>query len=102
MVRRKATLEKGGWSTEYTFSRVWTVPPTVLPVSVGQPALKNNTFFVADDKVESEDLFVGLPVFRHLCVETKMLLEENIDVQNATDCSLEDTQRKNKAVLGFS
>lgn len=41
MVRLKVTFKKEEESTEYTFSRAWTVPPTVLHLSVSQLALKN-------------------------------------------------------------
>lgn len=70
------------------------MPSTVLYLSVCKLALKNIKFLVADDRVESEDHLIDLPVLRHLRVDTKTLLEEKIDALNGTDCSLDDTQRK--------
>lgn len=84
-VRLKVPFKKERESAVYTFSRAWTVPSTVLHLSVGQLALKNIKFLVADDKVESEDHLIGLSVLRHLRANTKTLLEENLDALNGTD-----------------
>lgn len=69
------------------------MPSTVLHLSVGKVARKNITFLVVDDKVESEDLLICLPVLHLLRVDTRTVLEENIEAFNGNYCSLENTQR---------
>lgn len=93
-VRLKVALNKKDQTEEYTFSRSWTAPSTGLRLSAGRLALKNITFVVADDQLESEDLFVCLPVLQHLRFDTKTLLEDNIEVLNGTDCNFEVHERK--------
>lgn len=59
----------------FTFSQTWTPPPTVLRSAAGPLALVNVTFLVADANLAAEDLLIGLPVLRHLGVDSKALLE---------------------------
>lgn len=75
------------------------MPSTVVELSVGQHVLKNIEFLVADEKVESEDLLIGLPVFLHLRVDKKRPLEENIESLTGTDYSLKDASRKEPGKL---
>lgn len=76
MLKLKVALEKKGDSGDYTFSRAWTVPATVLHFLVCQLALKNIKFLVADDKMERDDRLIGSPVLCHLYVDAKTLLEK--------------------------
>lgn len=58
-----------------------------MQLSSGQLALANVTFLVADDELACEDLIIGLPVLRHLQVDTRTLLENNRAVLDGADCS---------------
>lgn len=71
-VRLKVALTKKDETTQFPFSRAWTVPSTVLHLSSGRLALKNIKFLLDDDDntMVCEDLLIGLPVLRHLRVDT--------------------------------
>jgi len=101
-VRLEVALKKKGSKATFPFSRAWTVPSTVLHLSSGRLALKNITFLVADDDdaMVCEDLLIGLPVLKHLRVDTKTLLEENITALDGTDCGLIDAPRGPMGKLG--
>lgn len=71
----------------------------VLHLPISQIVLKYIKSLIADDKVESEDLLMGLPGLHHLRIDTKKQLEENIHDLNGTNCSFEDTQRKERGRL---
>lgn len=98
-MRVQVTLKKERESAEYSFSRVPAVASTALHLSVGQLAQNNMMLLVAEIMVESEDLLIGLPFICQLQVETKKLLEENIFALNGTDCSLKETQQKERGHL---
>ena len=101
-VRLEVALKKEGQKATFPFSRAWTVPTTVLHLSSGRLALKNIKFLVADDDdaLACEDLLIGLPVLKHLRVDTKTLLEDNIKTLDGTDCSLTDQVRDKTGKLG--
>lgn len=40
-------------------------------------ALLNMFLFVADEDTASEDILIGLPILRHLGIESSTLLERN-------------------------
>lgn len=84
----------------YTFSRAWTVPSTILHLFAGQLALKNIRYLVADDALTCKDLLIGLPVLRHLRIDTRTLLENNIANLDGTNCSLADSRSTTKGNLG--
>lgn len=86
-VRIQVALRDSSEAASFTFSRVWTVPRLVLKLSAGQMALLNVSFLVADDETACEDLLVGLPVLRHLGVDTRTLLERRWGELHNTDCA---------------
>lgn len=86
-VRLSVALKAGQDPETFSFSRSWTSLRTVLHLSSGQLALSNVTFLVADGDLPCEDLLVGLPVLRHLQVDTRTLLEDRVSVLDGTDCS---------------
>lgn len=92
-VQLKVALKKKEESAVYMFSHSCTVPRTVLHLSPGKLALKNISFLVPDDQVESEEVLIGLPVLRHLRVDKNTLLEDNVDAMNGIHCSMEDNHR---------
>ena len=49
--------------------------------------MANVTFLVAEDDLACEELIIGLPVLRHLQVDTHTLLKENRPVLDGADCS---------------
>ena len=75
-VRLQVALKTGknDKAQTFRFSRSGMVPRTVLHLSAGQLALINVSFLIADDDLTCEDLLIGLPVLRHLQVDTKTLL----------------------------
>lgn len=44
---------------KFSFSRTWTVPCTILHLALGNLALRNISFLVADDDPSCEDLLIG-------------------------------------------
>ena len=86
-VKIQVALRKDDKAQSFRFYRIWTVPRTVLQLASGQLALANLSFLVADDQMTCEDLIIGLPVLRHLQVDTRTLLENNRAVLDGSDCS---------------
>ena len=86
-VRLQVALKSGSEAASFSFSRTWTSPRTVLHLSSGQLALANVTYLVADDDLACEDILIGLPVLRHLQVDTRTLLETNRSALDGIDCS---------------
>lgn len=78
------------------------MPSTVLHLSSGRLALKNIRYLVPDDDnaMVCEDVLIGLPVLKHLRVDTKTLLEDNIKNLDGTDCSLTDHPKMQMGKLG--
>ena len=86
-VHIQVALKSSEDASTFTFSRVWTSPRTILHLASGQLALANVTFLVADDALACEELLIGLPVLRHLQVDTRTLLENNRLSLDGADCS---------------
>lgn len=86
-VNLQVALRKTEHAETFSFSRIWTVPRTVLHLSSGQLALLNLSYLVADDDLASESLLIGRPILAHLQVDTRTLLEQNRAVLNGADCS---------------
>lgn len=42
---------------------------------------------MADAELALEDLVIGLPVLKHLCVDTKTLLEKRRNLLDESDCA---------------
>lgn len=101
-VNLEVALKKTGEGppVKFPFSRAWTVPSTVLHLSAGQMALKNIRYLVADDSLTCEDILIGLPVLRHLRVDTRTLLEDNYTSLHGTDCALNDSETQKTGKLG--
>lgn len=83
----QVALMKGDKAQTFRFSRTWTPPRTVLRLSTGPLALTNLKFFVADDELAAEEILIGLPVLRHLGVDTKTMLERDRERLDGADCS---------------
>lgn len=76
----------GDAAQSFTFSRVWTLPRTILKLCPVPLALVNVSFLVVDADITAEDLLVGFPTLRHIGVDTKTFLEEKGDVLDGADC----------------
>jgi len=83
----QVALTKEKEPIEFTFSKVWMVPRTVLHLSSGKLAVLNISFLVADDDLTSGGLLIGRPVLQHMRVDTKTLLESNRASLDGTDCA---------------
>lgn len=70
-------LKDASTSSPFSFSRVWQAPRVVLKLPAGQMTLLNVSFLVADDYMVCKDLLVGLPVLRHVDIESRTLIESN-------------------------
>lgn len=71
----------------FTFSKAWTTPRTILHLTSGQMALIDVRFLVADYDLTCEDLLIGYPVFKHLQVDTRTLLEQKRAALEGADCT---------------
>lgn len=71
----------------FNFSRLWKVPRLVMELSAGRLAINNVSFLVTDDDLACEDPLIGLPVLRHLGIDSRTLLERNCAMLDGTDCS---------------
>ena len=69
-------------------SRTWTCPRLILHLAAGKLALFNVKFLVADGGPATGDLIIGLPVLRHLKVDTRTLLERNPKFPDGRDCAV--------------
>jgi len=86
-VKFEVALTRDKQPQEFTFSKVWTVPRTVLHLSSGKLAVLNISFLVADDDLTAGGILIGRPVLRHMRVDTKTLLESNRDALDGIDCA---------------
>lgn len=86
-VTMQVSLKVGSDAEKFTFSRTWTPTRIVMKLAAGPLALLNVELLVADADLAAEDVLIGLPVLRHLGVDTKTLLEERRDLLNGMDCS---------------
>ena len=71
----------------FQFSRSYTIPRLILHLSAGQLALTKAMFLVSDDDLAEEDLLIGLPLLRHLGIDSRTMLENNRSQLHGTDCS---------------
>lgn len=95
-VRIQVALRDSGEPAAFTFSRVWTVPRLVLKLSAGHMALLNVSLMVADDETACEDILLGLPLLRHLGIDTRTLLERRWQELTNTDCAGIDDPTKQR------
>lgn len=86
-IKIQVALKETGNPATFSFSRTWQVPRLVLKLSAGKMALLNVTFLVADDDTACEDLLLGLPVLRHLGIDSRTLLEQKWSSLDGTDCA---------------
>lgn len=86
-VKLQVALKDGDQAQEFTCVRPWKRPRVVLQLAAGKLALLNVTFLVTDGDLSSDDLLIGLPLLRHLCVDTRTLLERNSASLDGTDCN---------------
>ena len=84
----QVALTDGGKPQTFTMSRTWTCPRVILHLAAGKLALLNVKFLVADGDLATGDLIIGLPVLRHLKVDTRTLLERNRKSLDGTDCAV--------------
>ena len=86
-VSLQVALKDSSKAQSFSFSRTWTPPRIIFQLFTGTLALVNVTFLVADDELASEDLLIGLPILRHLGIDSKTLLEQKRDLLDGIDCS---------------
>lgn len=70
----------------FSFFRIWTVPRTILQLTLGNVALMNLWFLAADDELECGDLLIRRPVLEHLRIESHTLDNNRLALYGA-DCS---------------
>ena len=83
----QVALKTGHQAQSFKFSRRWTVPRTIMHLPSGALALQNISFLVADDELACEELLIGLPVLRHLRIDSQTLLENQRATLDGTDCA---------------
>lgn len=84
----QVALKEADDAQSFTFSGTGTPPRIVLRLSTGPLALNNVKFLVADVDLAAEDILIGLPVLRHLGVDTKTMLERDRKRLDETVCSV--------------
>lgn len=97
-VRIPVALKDSGESGTFKFSRTGMVPGLVLKLSSGRMALRNVSFLVADDETACEELLVGLPVLRHLGIDSRRLLEQNWNNPDGTECTIIERSLERRSV----
>lgn len=53
------------------------MPRTTLQLTLGQRYIKHLSFLVADEYFAPEDIFIGLPVWKHLLIDIRAVLVAN-------------------------
>lgn len=94
----QVALKEDDDAQSFTFSRAWTPPRIVLRLSTGPLALTNVKFLVADADLAAEDILIGLPVLRHLGVDTRTMLERDRKRLDGSDCSVVSPPAKGGSV----
>ncbi len=61
-VKMQVALKKDSEANEFTFSRVWVVPRTVLKLLSEKLGIMNISFLVADEELAAESILIGHPV----------------------------------------
>lgn len=87
IVRFKVAHKSGEDPQSCSFSRSWTCPRSVMNLATGQLALGNVTFLVANADLACKPLIIGLPVLKHLQVDTPTPLDNNRAVLDGANCS---------------
>ena len=78
-VKVQVAFKTNDSTQRFTASREWVVPRLILGLSAGPLALLNVAFLVTDAQLADEDLLIGLPVLKHLEIDSKTMLERNRD-----------------------
>ena len=86
-VKLKVALHRRDEKVEFSFSRQWIVPNTILQLRTGSMGIQNMSFLISDDRLTGEPLIIGRPALQHMRVDTKTLLEERYSELNGIDCS---------------
>lgn len=84
----QVALKDDSEAETFRFSRTWTVPHIVLPLTAGPLALVNVVLLVPDDKLAGEDVLMGLSLLQNLGIDTKTMLEQHRDNLDGADCSV--------------
>lgn len=66
----------------------------MIHLSYGQLALRNSTFLVLDDELDTEELLIGVPILGNVKMETRKLLDDKRAVLDGTDfqCFSDETK----------
>lgn len=83
----QVSLENFDDNGTFMFNQTWTVPRVVCHLFADQLASVNVPFFVADDDLAYNEICIGLPVLRHLQVDTNTLLESSRQEIGSNGCS---------------
>lgn len=69
------------------FSRVWKVTRLLLESFACYLDLRNVTFLVADTELACDDLFIGIKVLLHICIDSRTFLERKKSMLDGTVCN---------------
>lgn len=72
---------------KFRYSRIWKVPRLVMKLPAGRLALNNMSFLAADGDLICEGLLIGLPLLRHLGIDSQTLFERERAALDGIDCS---------------
>ncbi len=62
-------LKKDSGAHEFTFSRFWVVPRTILKLASGKLGIMNISFIAADEELAAESILIGHPVVQHMRID---------------------------------
>ena len=66
LISLKVALQKQERTVEFTFSRMWIVPNTVLHLESGDMGIHNTPFLLSEDRLTGEPPKVGRPLLQHM------------------------------------
>lgn len=94
-VTLRVPQKSGKGAQVFKFLLSWVASRTVLQLSSERLALLDIRYLVADDYLICEVILIGLPVLRHLIIDTKTLLDANLEALDRTDCSVPHVRMDN-------
>lgn len=99
-VKVRVAIKSGDEAQQFTANRRWEVPRLLLKLAAGPLALLNVSFIVLDAQLAAEDLLIGLPVLKHLGIDSTTMLERNFERLHETDCSQVDLTNASTSKIG--
>lgn len=101
-VTMQVALKDEDDAKQFKISQIWSVPRTILKLFADPLPLLNLECLVSNSDLAVKDFLLGLPVIRHLEVDTKTLLEERKDLLDGSNRSIISILMKSKQISHVS